>query len=430
MHSSRNGPLVALAALVLMSCTTPSLEVTELRAPEGTSRLSGDAALVREPGTGVLYFAWVAGDTGSRQVRFARSTDSGGSWSVPVQVTAAPGDVGPPHGEAAPRIVAIGGGRVALVWSKSVPVPGRRWPASAIRFARSLDGGATWSGARTLNDDSVAVPGTHTFHGVAWANDSGIVAAWLDERGGEGFTGHHHASGSPAAAPVTESDARIYIAASRDFGATWEPNRHVWGAVCPCCRVALARDRNAGVVSAWRQHLPGNIRDVVTAPLVPEPADPVRVHADDWEYPGCPHSGPALAIGDDGVRHVAWYTGKQGREGVYYARVDSLGRAEGEPLALVAAATVQTAHSAALPLRDGGALVATDVGEDGGRAIRLLRVRGGRITGAVTIPGSAGGSYPQLAPGDDGDAVVAWSAPAGESSAIRMARVAAESAPR
>ena len=430
MTALRTAPL-ALLATAALACSTPPLDVREVTVPAGATSLAGDPALAREPGSGTLFLAWVSGAADARQVQFARSTDGGASWSAPVPVTAEPGDVGPPHGEAAPRIVTAGQGRVALVWSRSVPVPGRRFPASAIRFARSLDAGSTWSGPVTLNDDSTGAPGTHTFHGAAWAGDSGIVAAWLDERGGENFPGHHHSAVSPAAAPTTESDARIYVAASADFGGSWTPNRHVWGAVCPCCRVALARDAAGDVVSAWRQHLPGNVRDVVTAPIAPEPADPVRVHADDWEYPGCPHTGPALAIGEGGIRHVAWYTGKPGREGVYYARTDSAGRALGEPVALVAGATVRTAHSSAIALADGGALVATDVGADGGRAIRIAQFRpDGRMGAAVTVPGSNEGSYPQLALVDDGGALVAWTVPEGDGTRLRMARVAVESASR
>ena len=421
----------ALLALSALACTTPSLEVSDAGVPAGGSSLAGDPALAREPDSGTLYLAWVAGPADGRRVLLARSTDGGASWGSPVQVTPEPGDVGPPHGEAAPRLVTASRGRVALVWSKSVPVPGRRWPASAIRFARSLDGGSSWSAPLTLNDDSTGAPGTHTFHGAAWAGDSGIVAAWLDERGGENFPGHHHAAVSPAAEPTTESDARIYVAGSADFGTSWSPNRHVWGAVCPCCRVALARDGEGDVVSAWRQHLPGNVRDVVTAPIAPAAADPVRVHRDDWEYPGCPHTGPALAIGEDGVRHVAWYTGKPGREGVYYARVDSAGRALGEPVPLVTGPTVRTAHSSAVALPGGGALVATDVGTNGGRAIRLARLRpDGRIAAAVTIPGSEEGSYPQLALADDRSALVAWTMPEGDATRLRTARVAVGSASR
>jgi hypothetical protein len=75
--------------------------------------------------------------------------------------------------------------------------------------------------------------------------------------------------------------------------------------------------------------------------------------------------------------------------------------------------------------------VATDVGTDGGRAIRIARLRpDGRIGAAVTVPGSTEGTYPQLALVNDGSALVAWTAPEGEATRLRMARVAVESASR
>ncbi|HEU4799496.1 MAG TPA: sialidase family protein, partial [Gemmatimonadales bacterium] len=216
------------------------LEAEVVDTPPVAASESGDAALVVAPDSGVVYFAWVEGDSGGRRVQFARSSDGGASWSQPVTVSAGPDDVGPAHGEASPRLVTGGAGQVALVWSRSVVVPGRQWPASMIRFSRSVDGGASWSTPVTLNDDSTSAPGTHTFHGVGWSEQAGLVAAWLDERGGEGFPGHHHTVGDPVAAVSIESDARIYMTSSADFGGSWTANQAVWGGVCPCCRVALA----------------------------------------------------------------------------------------------------------------------------------------------------------------------------------------------
>src|SRR5690606_41620643 len=91
-------------------------------------------------------------------------------------------------------------------------------PGIPLRFCRSLDGGAPWCEALTLNDDSTGSPGTHTFHGATWAGDSNIVAAWLDERGAENFPGHHHTVGEPTAMPTVESDARIFMTTTRDYG--------------------------------------------------------------------------------------------------------------------------------------------------------------------------------------------------------------------
>ncbi|HEU5051246.1 MAG TPA: sialidase family protein, partial [Gemmatimonadales bacterium] len=225
----RTASAAALVLAIAACSRTASLAVEELSAPESGGS-AGDAGLAREPRTGALFLAWVAGDSGRRHVWFSRSTDAGTAWTAPVQVTRAPDDVGPPHGEASPRVVAAGEGRVALVWSRSVPVPGRRFPASLIRFARSFDGGATWSEPVTLNDDSTAAPGTHTFHGAVWLGDSGIAAAWLDERGAADVPGHHHAPGD-SAAPAA-GDARIFMTTSPDFGTSWTPDRAAWGSVC------------------------------------------------------------------------------------------------------------------------------------------------------------------------------------------------------
>lgn len=420
----RHGAGLWVPMLLLGACGGERVAITAVDPPAAAVRDAGDVALVRDHRGDDLLVAWVGGATGSRHVWFARSPDDGASWSEPTRVTSEPDDVGAPHGESAPRLVSGGDGRVAIVWSRSVPVPGRRFPASMIRFSRSLDGGATWSPVATLNDDSTAAPGTHTFHGAVLAGGDRIVAAWLDERGAADFTGHHHDAGNPDAAAQAESDARIFMTSSPDFGGSWEPNRAVWGAVCPCCRVALARDAAGGVRAAWRQHFPGSVRDVVTAPLTPSPGEPARVYRDDWEYPGCPHTGPALAIDSADVRHVVWYTGRPGGAGVYYGRLAPGADAVEAPAPVVTGSAMQTAHSAILPLPDGGALVATDVGEDGARAIRLARFdSAGALVGARTADGSAGGSYPQLAGIGPDAALVAWTEPAGDGSRLRMARV-------
>ena len=414
---------IVLSTFLLGGCDRARLDVAPLASP-AIGAGAGDVALAAAPDAGVVFLAWVAGDTGARHLWFSRSTDAGASWGAPVRVTGAPDDIGAPHGESAPRVVAGGGGKVGIVWSRSIAVPGRRWPASEIRFARSLDGGATWGPAVTLNDDSTGAPGTHTFHGATWTGNDGIVAAWLDERGGAAFPGHHHAVNDAAASPTSESDARIFVTFSNDFGASWAPNRAVWGAVCPCCRVALAREPSGGVIAAWRQHFPGSIRDVVTAPLLPEAGEPARVHHDEWEYPGCPHTGPALAVDRSGVRHVAWYTGKPDGAGMFYGRIAPGDTAAARAVPLVTGAGIQTGHGSIAALGAGGALAAFDVDEGGGRGIRLAYLDdAGALAASRTIEGSAGGSYPQVVALPDGSALVAWrQADAGEAG-IRVARV-------
>jgi hypothetical protein len=65
------------------------------------------------------------------------------------------------------------------------------------------------------------------------------------------------------------------------------------------------------VYAAWRHIFPGSTRDIAFAkstdggrhfsPLV-------RVSEDKWELNGCPEDGPALAVDQSGLIHIAWAT--------------------------------------------------------------------------------------------------------------------------
>ncbi|HKT61598.1 MAG TPA: sialidase family protein, partial [Gemmatimonadales bacterium] len=328
-----------------------------------------------------------------------------------------------PHGEASPRLVAGPTGRLAVVWPRDIAVAGRQWPASAIRVARSLDGGRTWLPPHTVNDDTLAAPVGHNFQGAAWAGDSGLVAAWLDERTGAAPAAHHHDRAATAGDPTTEPDATVYLARSPDFGRTWERNQATWGGACPCCRITLARHADGRVAAAWRHHFPGNVRDVVVADVEPEPGPPERVHPDGWVYPGCPHNGPGFAVGPDGKRHVVWYTGAGGKVGLYYATVPSTSPGAA-PVALVSGSGLPAVHGSVLGLAGGGAVAAYDAAADGSRAIGVAVMRPGERVRSAVVPGGAGGLYPQLAAASAEAVVMAYTGHDGDRPALRLARVA------
>lgn len=414
-------PMFAAACLVLWGCGgSGGLKVTLLENPSAGGSQSADPALAVAPSSSDLVFGWVEGDGTTWSLYTARSSDGGGQWSAPVKVgggSEAPEEVHP-HGESSPRLVVGPGDRMAFVWPNSIKVPGRKWPAAMLRFARSEDGGVRWSKPITLNDDTTGALVSHQFHGATWVGDSGIAVAWMDER--------------EAAAPITsgadghaehaaEPDATIYMTVSSDFGRSWGPNRIGWKAACPCCRISLARTADGQAIAAWRKHFPGNVRDVVTAIVATKTTEPERVHPDDWAYAGCPHTGPAIATGGDGSSHVVWYNGKQGKVGVYYTRrVKQKGTGAVE---LISGPALGVAHPAVAALPDGGALAAYDVSGVGERLIRIARLSSdGRVLGQVAVNGSEGGKYPQLAVLNDSTAVIAWTASV-KTPKLRLARV-------
>ncbi len=418
---------VAFSMALLAGCNGDApragLASVMLPVPAGGAE-TADAALARDPETGDVLLSWVGGDSAGWALYFARSGDEGQTWESATAVTA-PGLDLRPTGESSPRLVPAAGGRVALVWTRSVPVPGQRWPATEIRIARSLDGGATWSPPLTLNDDSAGTPAGHQFQGAAWQGDSGLVVSWLDER--KGAAERVLGGTSPTAGdPTDEPDAVIVTAFSPDFGRTWgQSNELLWGQVCPCCRVTLARHPDGSVISAWRKHYPGNIRDVVTAPVAPGlRSEPVRVNQDNWVYPGCPYTGPGIAVGHDGARHVVWYMGKEGAAGVYYQRVDQGGSPADPPLALIRAQTLPSAHTTVAALPGGRALAAYDQTGTGDRAVGLSLIGASRdVLEQHTIAGSEGGQYPQVLSVGPGRALVAWVGRSGERRAVRLAAI-------
>ena len=251
---------------------------------------------------------------GGRAVAWVSAPDGGSDGSLHVSVTprgaAEPlatvtvrDPLGPieAHGEAPPQLAADAEGGISALYTVGKEVPGERFPRSALRFIRSVDSGRTWSEPRTVNDGTEF--GSHNFHALTSAPDGSLLATWLDARKGK---------------------SGVWMSRSTDGGRTWAPNRPVYtDPTCPCCRTSVAVAGDGTIYVAWRAILPGDVRDVVVTRSADGGktwSEPVRTRSDDWVYPGCPHAGPSLEVDAKGEVHVAWWTGKEGEAGVYYAR--------------------------------------------------------------------------------------------------------------
>jgi hypothetical protein len=211
--------------------------------------------------------------------------------------------------------------------------------------------------------------GSFNFHALQTARGDTVYAAWLDGRHGRSAT---------------------YLTRSVDGGRSWQPNvRVAAGEACPCCRTAVAPGRGDTVYAAWRavRRTPaGTVREVVVARSADGGrswAEPVRAQRDDWLFDACPHAGPSMQVDAAGRVHVAWWSGKEGAAGVFYARSDDGGRRFGAPVPLGVAersrpAHVQLALAAGAPDAPPRVLVAWD---DGTREVPMVRVRVSRDAG-------------------------------------------------
>jgi hypothetical protein len=294
------------------------------------------------------------------------------------------------HGEAPPQLAADSQGGISVLYAVGKEVPGERFPKSALRFIRSADSGRTWSEPRTVNDGTEF--GSHNFHALTAAPDGSLLATWLDARRGK---------------------SGVWMSRSTDGGRTWEANRPIYSdPTCPCCRTSVAVAGDGTIYFAWRAILPGDVRDVVVTRSTDGGAswaEPVPARADGWVYPGCPHAGPSLEVDAKGDVHVAWWTGKEGEAGVYYARSTDGGRS----FTAQAMATGEKARPAHVQLAVAGerVYVAWDDGLGEVPQVLLRRSADGgetfRPEELLSDPGVAA-SYPVLAIVGDSVAV-AWS---------------------
>lgn len=383
------------------------------------------AAVDARDGTG--YVAWIATEDGASDVFVAR-VGADGRRSAPVRVNDRPGDAAP-HEQAPAQVAVAPDGAVYVLWQNNTKIAGRRFPASDLRFARSADGGRTFSPAVTVNDDAGGIPSSHTFHDLAVGRDGTVWVSWIDSRAKDAAralrpkpavsaaAGHGHGKGHGGADDADLPPSEIRVAKSADGGRTFGASTVVDTAPCPCCRTSLAVAADGAVYLAWRKEYAGDVRDVVVARRAAGEtafSAPVRVHADAWVFPACPHAGPSLAVDARGRVHVGWYTGREGRQGLWYARSEDGARTFGAPEALVTGADIGPSQVVLAPDGD-GVLVAWDDRPQGGRRVAIARVDG---AGERVRMGTVDGRIPALESAGSG-ALLAWH----DHQAVRAARL-------
>ena len=333
-----------------------------------------------------------------------------------------------PHAQAPAQVAAGQDDRVYVVWHNETPIEGRRFPASDLRFARSEDGGRSFQPAITVNDDETGTA-SHTFQDMLVTDDGVIVVSWIDSRtraptpavggdAGHGSAEHGDAEGAFDPGPG-QRGPEIRVARSLDAGRSFTTSTVVSVDACPCCRTAMAAGPDGSIYLSWRHIFDENVRDVVVARSDDGGAhfgEPRRVHADDWVFDGCPHAGPSLTVTPDGRLHVAWYTGKEGNAGLFYAVSADRGRTFGPPSPILAGEWVPPSTARLSSTPDGGVWLAWEDTRTAEPTVHIGRLgaAGAIGTGVVTFPGRGPDMPPVVAeaPGlafldAEGDAVLA-----------------------
>jgi len=237
------------------------------------------------------------------QVRVSRSTDGGGHFADEVPVNPVPEAI-LADGQNRPRIVA-GGGVVAVTWAQALP----KMHSGHVRFARSVDGGRSFSAPITVNDNREEIG--HSFSVLAMDAQGRLALAWID--------GREKSAALRRGGSYRGSSVQYVV--SDDRGASFSANEKLADHSCECCRLGLAFAPDGVAYALWRHVFGDNIRDFALAPLRAG-SEVQRASEDRWQIAACPHHGGDLAIDDGGRRHFVWFTGSPQRAGIYYRHAD------------------------------------------------------------------------------------------------------------
>ncbi|CAG9184408.1 hypothetical protein LMG23992_05222 [Cupriavidus laharis] len=261
-----------------------------------------------ELGTGAAFDRdgrlWVAYKDGP-YVALQSSADFGRSFGPVQRVNSAPEQVAADH-ESRPKVATGPNGEIFVTWTQPLAKP----YTGFIRFARSADGGKSFSAPLTVHANRDQI--THRFDAIAVDGAGRVFVSWIDKR-------------DVIAAQARKqpyAGAAIYYAVSRDNGATFQGDYKVADQSCECCRIAMSATPDGKVLALWRHVFPPNARDHAVAVLGADGTATryQRATFDDWRIDACPHHGPGASVAPDGTLHMVWFGVRDGKPTVSVGR--------------------------------------------------------------------------------------------------------------
>lgn len=397
----RAGGAVLFATLVIalvsaapssQSAVVNSPAVSLITSPAGPGSLAYGLSTGADGSTFLIWIEPAAGE--GHSLRFSQL--QGQAWSAPREISR--GRDWFVNWADHPSMTATADGTLFAHWLVHT---GRKQGSYGygIRVARSADRGASWS---TIFEDGMQNVSDYAGFLTFGVEREGVRAVFLspvvpDTGGG----GHEH-----GAEPIKTLAAVHFDSSGHPIA-----RQVIDGDVCSCCPTDVAAT-DEGLVAVYRDHRPGEIRDISIARLEQRGwTGPTRVHEDGWKIAGCPTNGPAVAARGARVA-VAWFTAAQDTPRLKLAFSTDAGATFGPPT------VVDDSQPVGWPdvvlLDDGEALVSwLERRGDGVGEVLIRRAAAGRKPGpplvvARSVSGRATG-MPQLVRAGD-RLVLAWRA--------------------
>ncbi len=260
---------------------------------------------------GRVYMSWIEPSGAGHAIRFAAL--HGSEWSEPRTIVES-GEFFVNWADF-PSIVETGKGALAVHWLQR---SGPGTYAYDVRISRSVDDGKTWSEPVIPHGD-----GTRTEHGfvsLVPEPDGGFTAVWLD---GRNFA-DREAGTSPE---MTLRGVRF------DAAGLEGPEHLLDPRICECCQTSGAYFGDSLVV-AYRDRSADEVREIYSVRRTADGwQEPVRMSHDNWQIPGCPVNGPAVAA-DENAGAVAWFSMSDGNPEIKVTFTRDGGTTFSEPILL------------------------------------------------------------------------------------------------
>ena len=356
-------------------------------------------------------------------VYFARSTDGGATFSAPMRVNRQEGEAWG-FAVSRPQIDVDSKGRIHVFYAANELSALTKLPIAVSYHVRSVDGGRTFSAPVRVNE-IVDWDSSEAVHGgLSQAHVFGTMGVAPDDS--------VHAYWIDARNMKPDgSNAMVYGAVSRDGGETFEKEHKVFeGEVCPCCQLTLDFLDDGAVLIGSRRATRENFRDSTVARSTDGGrtfTERTRLGGKHWQIEGCPLKPTVLAHERDNV-YAAVFNGAYEPAGVQFFRSTDAGRSFSEPTALDPAAAVSDAPAMT---RIGDHLFVAWHAKAGGERRIHYRVASDAGTGwsevyEIDAPGLTGNSsYPSVAALGTNEVVLAWQ----QGDDVVTTRVALEGAP-
>lgn len=191
-------------------------------APLNVSKSSGSSfnPLISVDRQGSINVVWISNAPGNNDVFFSRSTDGGGTFSAPLNLSNDPAD------SLSPQLAVDGSGNIDVVWESDNIKFG-------VLFSYSTDGGATFSAPVDLATNTGGSFGAQ----LALAADGSINVVWEDD---------------------SNFGSTISYSRSTDNGATFSAPKNLSGNLGNSFESQIAVDAGGNIDVIWADSTPGN----------------------------------------------------------------------------------------------------------------------------------------------------------------------------